>query len=78
MSTGLSNKLAGQVGEFLVCAELGRRGFIATSFTGNLPEFDLVVANDTLRTIPIQVKSSRGASWRTTAGLWIDLGVNNV
>jgi hypothetical protein len=53
MSSGLSNKLAGQVGEFLVCAELGRRGFIATSFAGNVPEFDLIVANDTLRTIPI-------------------------
>ena len=77
MSTGLSNKLAGQVGEFLVCAELGRRGFIATSFTGNVPEFDLIVANDALRTIPIQVKSSRGASWRTSASLWIDIEIDS-
>ncbi len=44
MMKGLSNKLAGQIGEFLVCAELGKRGIIATSFTGNVPEFDLIVA----------------------------------
>lgn len=36
---GLRNKLAGQVGEYLVCAEFGRRGLIATSFTGNVPDF---------------------------------------
>jgi DNA modification methylase len=34
MASGLSNKLIGQVGEFLVCAELGRRGFVATPFAG--------------------------------------------
>ena len=33
MATGRSNKLVGQVGEFLVCAELGRRGMIATPFS---------------------------------------------
>ena len=58
MSKGLSNKLAGQVGEFLVCAELGRRGLIATSFTGNVPEFDLIVADGSLKTLPVQVKTS--------------------
>jgi hypothetical protein len=26
MSTGRNNRLAGQIGEFLVCAELGRLG----------------------------------------------------
>ena len=33
MKKGLNNKLAGQIGEYLVCAELGKRGYIATSFT---------------------------------------------
>ena len=27
-------------------------------FTGNVPEFDLIVANDELKTIPTQVKTS--------------------
>ncbi|MDP8206018.1 MAG: hypothetical protein P9L92_05085 [Candidatus Electryonea clarkiae] len=73
MKKGLSNKLAGQVGEFLVCAELGRRGFIATSFTGNVPEFDLIVADEKLTTIPIQVKTSRWNNYPTRANVWIDI-----
>lgn len=74
---GLRNKLAGQVGEYLVCAELGRRGLIATSFTGNVPEFDLIVVDSTLSTIPIQVKTSRGDTWPTNAELWIDIEIDD-
>ena len=48
MRKGLNTKLAGQVGEFLACAELGKRGLIATSFTGNVPEFDLIKEKGTL------------------------------
>jgi len=77
MKKGRNNKLAGQIGEFLVCAELGKRGYIATSFTGNVPEFDLIVANDNLKTVPIQVKSSRGNSWPTRADLWIDIEIDD-
>lgn len=73
MSSGLSNKLTGQIGEFLACAELGKRGYIATSFTGNVPEFDLIITNENLKTIPIQVKTSRGTNWPTRADLWIDI-----
>jgi len=38
MATGRSNKLVGQTGEYLVAAELSRRGYIATTFTGNVPD----------------------------------------
>lgn len=76
MGKGLSNKLAGQVGEYLVCAELGRRGLIATSFTGNVPEFDLIVADRSLKTLPVQVKTSRGESWPTRADLWINIKID--
>ena len=76
MKKGRDNKLAGQIGEYLVCAELGRRGYIATSFTGNVPEFDLIVANEKLDTIPIQVKCSRGNNWPTRANLWIDIEID--
>lgn len=76
MSKGLSNKLAGQVGEYLVCAELGRRGLIATSFSGNVPEFDLIVADGALKTLPVQVKTSRGHSWPTRANLWINIEID--
>ena len=77
MRKGLSTKLAGQVGEFLVCAELGKRELIATSFTGNVPEFDLLVADEHLKTVPIQVKTSRTDNWPTRANLWIDIKIDH-
>ena len=73
MSTGRNNKLAGQVGEFLVCAELGRRGFIATPFSGNVPAFDVLAADDQCNTVPIQVKASRGDNWPSDARKWMKL-----
>ena len=71
MSKGRNNKLAGQIGEFLVCAELGRRGLIATPFSGNVPAFDILAADDQCNTIPIQVKASRGDSWTSDARKWM-------
>jgi len=35
--SGWDNRLVGQVGEFLVCAELGRRGLAATPFRRPVP-----------------------------------------
>lgn len=76
MATGLSNKLTGQTGEYLACAELSRRGFIATTFTGNVPEYDLIVCDASLKTIPIQVKTSRGTTWPSRANLWLDIEID--
>ena len=76
MATGLSNKLTGQIGEFLACAELGKRGLIATPFAGNVPEFDLVAAGPELKTIPLQVKTTRSSTWPSTASLWMDIEID--
>jgi superfamily II DNA/RNA helicase len=63
VGTGLSNKLAGQIGEYRVCAELGRRGLIATPFSGNVPTFDVLATDEQCRTVTIQVKALRGTNW---------------
>ncbi len=73
MSKGRSNKLTGQIGEYLVCAELGRRGLIATPFSGNVPTFDVLATDEQCRTVPIQVKSSRGDNWPSDARIWMKL-----
>ena len=63
MATGLSTKLTGQIGEHLVTAELGRRGIIATPFSGNVPDIDILAhANGT--TGHIQVKTINKDSWQ--------------
>ncbi|BDP42500.1 hypothetical protein DAETH_24690 [Deinococcus aetherius] len=76
MASGLSNKLTGQIGEFLVCAELGRQlDLVATPFAGNVPAFDLLVADEQCRCIPVQVKAARGPQWLSPANNWINLEV---
>jgi hypothetical protein len=64
MATGRSNKLAGQTGEYLVAAELSRRGLIATTFTGNVPYYDIIASNENGKHVSVQVKASRGGSWQ--------------
>jgi hypothetical protein len=61
------------VGEYLVCAELGRRGYIATSFTGNVPEFDILAIDANNRVQPIQVKAIRQGQWQFDASRYIDI-----
>lgn len=60
MATGLSNKLVGQSGEYLVAMELSRRGLIATTFTGNVPHYDIIASDITGRHFTVQVKAGRG------------------
>ena len=73
MATGHSNKITGQIGEYLCCAELGRRGLIATTFTGNVPDYDLLVCTENLASLAIQVKTSRSDSWRSRADYWLNI-----
>ncbi len=67
MASGKDNKLTGQIGEYLVTAELGRRGIIATPFSGNMPDFD-IVAYAEQKTTHLQVKTIRKG----------DLQLNNI
>src|SRR3546814_7847659 len=63
MATGKANKLTGQVGEHLVSAVLGTRGFYASPYSGNVPGFDVTaVESETLKSFPVQVKTSRSGS----------------
>jgi hypothetical protein len=76
MSSGRSNKLTAQIGEYLVCAELARREFIATSFSGNVPTFDVLATDDQCRTVPIQVRASRSGKWPSDAREWMEIDLD--
>ena len=56
-----------------MCAELGRRGFIATPFSGNVPAFDVIATDELCRTVPIQVKASNHDNWPARAQDWMDI-----
>jgi hypothetical protein len=64
MATGRSNKLVGHTGEYLIAAELSRRGLIATTFTNNVPHYDIIASDEAGRHVSVQVKASRGSSWQ--------------
>ena len=64
MATGRSTKLVGQTGEYLVAAELSRRGLIATTFTGNVPHYDIIAPDERGRHVPVQVKTIRSGTWQ--------------
>ena len=78
MSNGRNNRLAGQIGEYLVCAELARRDYLATPFAGNIPTFDVLATDENFKTVPIQVKASRRQGWQTNAKEWMLLEYNSL
>jgi hypothetical protein len=76
LATGHGNQLTRQVGEHLVAAELGRRGYFATPFAGNIPMYDLL-ADINGRATPIQVKAINGGSWQFDANMFLNIEVGN-
>lgn len=58
MSTPTSNNLVGTAGEYYVCAELCRMGYLALMTPKNNPLFDVIVTSqDGAETVAIQVKT---------------------
>ncbi len=63
MATGRSNKLVGQAGEFIVAGELARRGYVSTTFTGSVPDYDIICSNGEGKHLSVQVKTALSSSW---------------
>jgi Holliday junction resolvase-like predicted endonuclease len=76
MATGLNCKLTGQIGEHLVTAELGRRGIIATPFSGNVPDID-ILAHANGVTAHIQVKAINKDSWQFDIRKFLDVNLTD-
>lgn len=77
MVTGRNMQLTKQVGEYLVSAELCRLGFIATTFTGNVPEFDILAINEKHQTQPIQVKTIASGNWQFDGKEFLDISIRD-
>lgn len=73
MATGRSVQLTKQVGEYLVAAEICRRGFVAATFTGNVPNYDIVATNETGYSTLVQVKAIAGAAWQFDIRKFVDV-----
>ena len=64
MATGRKNQLTKQLGEYLVVAELAREGLLATTFTGNVPHYDILATDLDGHPLAIQVKTINGGAWQ--------------
>lgn len=64
MATGRTNQLTGAVGEFLVAAELCRRGLLATPFAGNVPHYDIIASGQSGGHLAVQVKAINRFNWQ--------------
>jgi hypothetical protein len=74
MATGPATNLTGAVGEFLVAAELCRRGLLATPFAGNVPHYDIIASTRSGRHVPVQVKAINGStSWQFNISQFVDV-----
>ncbi len=77
MATGKSTQLTKQIGEYLVCAELCRRGLLATTFTGNVPNYDIVAINPENESKLIQVKTIRTGDWQLDARKFLIIDISD-
>ncbi|HET7086954.1 MAG TPA: hypothetical protein VFI23_19460 [Rhizomicrobium sp.] len=73
MASGREMQLTRQIGEHLVAAELGRLGYVAAPFAGNVPLFDLLAANPAGQAVPVQVKAIRTNSWQFKVSEFLDI-----
>jgi len=74
---GRDNQLTKQIGEHLVVSKLGRLGYLATPFAGNVPFFDILAINDQWQIIPIQVKTIKGPSWQFSINNFLDIEIKD-
>src|SRR6266511_257836 len=73
MATGRSNQLIKQVGEYLVACELARRDLLVATFSGNIPDFDLIATDLKGSSCPIQVKTIKGGAWQFSIDKFADI-----
>jgi len=75
MARGFKTQLAGQIGEHLVVAELGRLGIVATPFAGNVPDIDLLAYKDG-KSLPLQIKANRKGGISVNAMRYLNIEFN--
>jgi len=73
VATGRQIQLTGATGEFLVAAELCRRGLMATPFAGNVPHYDIVASGQHGGHRAVQVKAVTRGTWQFNVKPFMDV-----
>ncbi len=61
------------IGEYLVASKLGRIGLVVATFSGNVPEYDIIATDSEFRSVPVQVKTTNGTSWQFDIRRFVDV-----
>ena len=67
------NQLTKQVGEYLVAAELARRGLISATFAGSVRHYDIIASGSEGGHVPVQVKTINRGSWQLNFGNFVNV-----
>jgi hypothetical protein len=73
LATGWSNKTTELTGEHLVAAKLCRFGFVVSLTPKNVPDVDILVTNEALKTLPIQLKTIKSGTWQMDAKNFLEI-----
>ncbi len=57
-------QLTKQVSEYLVAAELARRGLLSATFAGSVRHYDIIASGPTGGHVPVQIKTINGGAWQ--------------
>ena len=68
-------QISGQIGESIVVAELGRQGIVATSFSGNVPDIDILAYANGM-SVPLQVKAQTTGSPGVDATKYLNIQID--
>lgn len=75
MPTGRELQLTKQTGEYLVAAELCRLGMVAATFTGNVPDYDIIASDGQGQVRHVQVKAIRSAGWQLAIDRFVEISM---
>jgi hypothetical protein len=73
VASGRDMMLTKQIGEYLVACELARQELVVATFSGNVPDFDIIAINDKGEAFPVQVKAIRGGSWQFSVDKFVEI-----
>lgn len=69
-------QLTKQVGEYLVAAELARRGLLSATFAGSVRHYDIIASGPAGGHVPVQVKTMNRGAWQLDIRDFADVTMN--
>ena len=60
----------------MVACELARRGLLVATFSGNVPDFDLIATDGRGHSLPVQIKTATAGSWHFNIARFVGITID--